>query len=212
MATQILVADDHPIIRSGIRNLVDATDDLVVGGEAHDKDSALAKLRGHDWGLLVLDLTMPGANGVELIVQARAEHPKLPILVFSGQQEERYAVCAMRSGASGYLTKGADIDLLIPAMRKVAAGGIFVSQKTAALLVADYARPTDQLPHTLLTPREGEVFRLIIGGLTMTEIANRLSLSIKTVSTHKAHIFKRLKVSSQVDLARYAILHGLIEP
>lgn len=212
MATQILVADDHPIIRSGIRSLVDATDDLVVGGEAHDKDSALAKLRGHDWGLLVLDLTMPGANGVELIVQARAEHPKLPILVFSGQQEERYAVCAMRSGASGYLTKGADIDLLIPAMRKVAAGGIFVSQKTAALLVADYARPTDQLPHNLLTPREGEVFRLIIGGLTMTEIANRLSLSIKTVSTHKAHIFKRLKVSSQVDLARYAILHGLIEP
>lgn len=122
MSTQVLLADHHPIIRSGIRNLVDTTDDLVVGGEADDGESVLIKLRGHSWGLLVLDLSIPGASGVELISQAKAEHPDLPILVFSGKHEEDFAVRAMRCGASGYLTKESDVELLIPAMRKVAAG------------------------------------------------------------------------------------------
>jgi DNA-binding NarL/FixJ family response regulator len=212
MSTNVLLADDHPIIRRGIKNLIDDTEDLVVADEAADGDSVLTKIRERNWGLLVLGLSMPGGNGIELISMAKAERPELPILIFSGQQEERYAVRAMRSGASGYLTKDSDLELLVHAMRKVAAGGTFVSQKTAKLLIADYAKPADQLPHTQLSKREYEVFTRIIEGNCMTDIASDLGLSIKTVSTHKQHILKKLNVSSQVDLVRYAIQHKLLDP
>lgn len=211
MSIDVLLADDHPIIRSGIRNLIRETDDLVVGGEVADGGDLLTQVRRRDWGLLVLDMSMPGIHGIELIHLAKAERPKLPILIFSAQQEDRYAVRAIRSGASGYLPKDSSIELLIPAMRKVAAGGVFVSQKTAELLIADYAKPTDKLPHTQLSKREYDIFIKIIEGKRLIDIANEQSLSIKTVSSHKQHIFKKLHVSSQVDLVRYAIQHNLLE-
>jgi len=211
MSTQVLLADDHPIVRSGIKSLLHDTHDLVVGDEADGGEAVLDKIRHRDWGLLVLGLSMHGGNGVELISLAKAECPKLPILIFSSQKEECYAVRAMRSGASGFLSKDADLEMLIPAMRKVAAGGMFVTPKTAALLVAEYDKPADKLPHMLLTQREDQVFRHIIAGQGMTEIAHHLDLSIKTVSTHKQHVFCKLNVSSQVDLVRYAIQNGLLE-
>lgn len=211
MKIEVLVADDHAIIRDGLRKILADTDDLVVAGEAANGNAAIERVRERDWGLVVLDLTMPGRNGLDLIRQIRAERPRLPILVFSMHQEEQYAVRAMRSGASGYLSKQSDGDLLIPAMRKVAAGGLFVTPKVSELLARDVARPADAPPHTLLSNREFEIFTGIVRGMTLTDIAQELSLSIKTVSTHKTHILEKMNASSSAELVRYALDHGLLD-
>ena len=207
----MLLADDHAIIRNGLKNLIEDTDDLQVAGEAWDGNTVLAQVRERDWGLLVLDLSMPGRNGVELIRLVKLERPKLPILIFSMHQEDQYAVRAIRAGASGYLTKDCDSDLLIPAMRKVAAGGVFVSERTAELLVSDYGQVADKLPHTLLSNREYEVFSRIVAGMSVSEIAEVLSLSVKTVSTHKTHILEKMALASVSDLVRYAVAHHLLD-
>ena len=211
MKVDILLADDHAIIRNGLKNLIEDTDDLQVAGEAWDGNTVLAQVRERDWGLLVLDLSMPGRNGVELIRLVKLERPKLPILIFSMHQEDQYAVRAIRAGASGYLTKDCDSDLLIPAMRKVAAGGVFVSERTAELLVSDYGQVADKLPHTLLSNREYEVFSRIVAGMSVSEIAEVLSLSVKTVSTHKTHILEKMAMASVSDLVRYAVAHHLLD-
>jgi two-component system invasion response regulator UvrY len=211
MKIEVLVADDHAIIRDGLRKILADTDDLVVAGEATNGNAALERVREREWGLVVLDLTMPGRNGLELIRQIKAERPKLPILVFSMHQEEQYAVRAMRSGASGYLSKQSDGDLLIPAMRKVAGGGLFVTPKVSELLARDVTRPSDAPPHTLLSNREFEIFTSIVRGMTLTDIAQELSLSIKTVSTHKTHILEKMNASSSAELVRYALDHGLLD-
>ena len=211
MKVDILLADDHAIIRNGLKNLIEDTDDLQVAGEAWDGNTVLAQVRERDWGLLVLDLSMPGRNGVELIRLVKLERPKLPILIFSMHQEDQYAVRAIRAGASGYLTKDCDSDLLIPAMRKVAAGGVFVSERTAELLVSDDGQVADKLPHTLLSNREYEVFSRIVAGMSVSEIAEVLSLSVKTVSTHKTHILEKMALASVSDLVRYAVAHHLLD-
>ena len=211
MKIEVLVADDHAIIRNGLRNLLADTDDLVVAGEAANGSAVLERIRERDFGLVVLDLSMPGRNGLELIKLIKSEKPKLPILVFSMHHEEQYAVRAMRAGAAGYLTKESSSDLLLPAMRKVAAGGYFVSEKVVELLAKDVTRPTEALPHTLLSNREYEVFRRIVSGQALTQIAGELSLSVKTVSTHKSHILQKMDLSGQVDLVRYAILNHLVD-
>ena len=212
MKVEVLVADDHAIIRDGLRKILADTDDMVVAGEAADGHAALEKVRERDWGLAVIDMSMPGRSGLELIKLMKAERPRLPILVFSMHPEEQFAVRAIRAGAAGYLSKEADSDLLLPAMRRIAAGGAFVSANVAELLATDVSRVTDGLPHTLLSNREYGIFSLIVRGSTPTEIADQLSLSIKTVSTHKSHILAKMNMASQVDLVRYAIEHGLLDP
>lgn len=211
MTIDVLVADDHAIIRDGLRKILADTSDLQVAGEASDGFSTLQQVRSRDWGLVVLDMSMPGRSGLELIKQLKAERPGTRILVFSMHPEEQYAVRAIRAGASGYLSKETDSDMLLPAMRKVAAGGAYVSDKVAALLATDNSRPSEQPPHMLLSDREYGVFNRIVRGLSLTEIASELSLSIKTVSTHKSHILAKLSLSNQVDLVRYAIDHGLLD-
>lgn len=211
MTIDVLVADDHAIIRDGLRKILADTSDLQVAGEASDGFSTLQQVRARDWGLVVLDMSMPGRSGLELIKQLKAERPGTPILVFSMHPEEQYAVRAIRAGASGYLSKETDSDMLLPAMRKVAAGGAYVSDKVAALLATDTSRSSEQPPHMLLSDREYGVFNRIVRGLSLTEIASELSLSIKTVSTHKSHILAKLSLSNQVDLVRYAIDHGLLD-
>jgi DNA-binding NarL/FixJ family response regulator len=211
MKTKVLIADDHAIIRNGLKNLLADTDDLVAAGEAATGSTVLEQVREGDYGLVVLDLSMPGRNGLELIKLIRAERPRLPILVFSMHHEEQYAVRAMRAGANGYLTKESNSDLLLPAMRKVAAGGIFVSEKVVELLAKDLGPRDEAPPHTLLSNREFEVFTRIVSGKQMKQIAEELSLSIKTVSTHKAHILQKMNLAGQVDLVRYALEHRLID-
>lgn len=212
MKIEVLVADDHAIIRDGLKKILADTGDMVVAGEAANGNAALDKVRERDWGLVVLDMSMPGRSGLELIKLMKAERPKLPIIVFSMHQEEQFAVRAIRAGASGYLSKEGDSDLLLPAMRKVAAGGAFVSDKVAQLLATDASRGGDCPPHTLLSDREYGIFSRIVRGASLTEIADELCLSIKTVSTHKSHILSKMNLAGQVDLVRYAIEHNLLDP
>jgi len=211
MMIEVLVADDHAIIRDGLKKILADTADFAVAGEAANGNAALDLVRERDWGLVVLDMSMPGRSGLELIKLMKGERPKLPILVFSMHPEEQYAVRAIRAGAAGYLSKESDSDLLLPAMRKIAAGGAFVSAKVAELLATDVSHPTDGLPHTLLSDREYGIFSRIVRGSSLTEIAEELSLSIKTVSTHKAHILAKMNMAGQVDLVRYAIEHKLLD-
>ena len=211
MKLEVLVADDHAIIRDGLKKILADTDDLEVTGEAANGLAVMEKVRARDWNLLVLDISMPGRNGLELIKLVKAERPKLPILIFSMHHEEQYAVRAIRAGASGYLSKEGDTDLLLPAMRRVASGGIFISPKVAELLASDIAPQNNKLAHTLLTDREFAVFSRIVQGMGLTAIGEELCLSVKTVSTHKSHILTKMHMSNQVDMVRYAIEHGLTD-
>jgi DNA-binding NarL/FixJ family response regulator len=211
MKLEVLVADDHAIIRDGLKQILADTPDLVVAGEANNGNTALEKVREREWDLVVLDLSMPGRNGIELIKLMKAERPKTPILIFSMHQEEQYAVRAIRAGASGYLSKESDSDWLLPAMRKVAMGGVFINSKVAELLVMDVSPHTQSLPHTLLSNREFEVFSKIVQGMSMTTIAEELSLSIKTVSTHKTHILAKMNMTNHIDMIRYAMEHKLLD-
>lgn len=211
MKYEVLVADDHSIIRDGLKKILADTDDLVVAGEAANGTAVMEQIRARDWDLLILDLSMPGRSGLDLIRLIKAEKPKQAILIFSMHHEEQYAVRAIRAGASGYLSKEGDSDLLLPAMRKVAAGGVFISPKVAELLATDVSPNSNHLPHTLLTNREFEVFNRIVRGISLTDIAEELSLSIKTVSTHKSNILAKMSMSSQVDMVRYAMDHHLLD-
>lgn len=211
MRHEVLVADDHAIIRDGLRKILADTTDLVVAGEASNGNAALEKVRERDWDLVVLDLSMPGRNGLELIRLIKAEKPKLPILIFSMHPEEQYAVRAIRAGAAGYLSKEGDSDLLLPAMRKVARGGVFISPKVAELLATDVSAHGNNPPHTLLTNREYDIFNRIMRGTSLTEIADELSLSVKTVSAHKSHIMVKLNLETHVDLVRYAMEHNFLD-
>lgn len=205
MKAEVLIADDHAIIRDGLRKILADTYDLEVVGEAANGSAVMDQVRARDWDLLVLDISMPGRNGLELIKLVKAERPKLPILIFSMHPEEQYAVRAIRAGAAGYISKEGDTDMLLPAMRRVVAGGMFISPKVAELLAGDISPQSQNLPHTLLTDREFDVFRRIVKGVALTAIAEELSLSVKTVSTHKTHILAKMNMSTQVDLVRYAI-------
>ena len=211
MKVEVLVGDEHPVIRLGLKALLDSTDDMAFGGEAADGHQTLESIRERDWGMVVLDLCMPGRSGLELIKLIKVERPRLPILVFSGHREELYAVRAIRTGASGYVTKRADSALLLSAMRRVAGGRLFVSQKVTELLATQPAQDSECLPHTRLTDREYGIFSRIVSGAKLTDIADELSLSIKTVSTHKSHILDKMTLGGQVELVRYAIEHKLLD-
>jgi DNA-binding NarL/FixJ family response regulator len=211
MKLEVLVADDHAIIRDGLKKILADTDDMVVAGEAANGNAVMEQVRARAWSLLVLDISMPGRNGLELIRMVNAECPRLPILVFSMHHEEQYAVRAIRAGASGYLSKEGDTDLLLPAMRKVAFGGVFISPTVAELLATDASPHKEVMPHTLLTDREFEVFSRLVRGVRLTSIGDELSLSVKTVSTHKTHILNKMNMSSPVDLVRYAMDHKLLD-
>jgi DNA-binding NarL/FixJ family response regulator len=208
---EVLVADEHPVIRHGLKALLAASDDLIVSGEAADGRTTLEMIRQREWDIVVLDLAMPGRSGLELIKMIKADRPRLPVLVFSAYREELYAVRAIRAGASGYLSQKADIDLVLLALRRVARGRMFVSQKVTELLASHPAQEADLLPHNRLTDREYGIFSRIVSGAKLTDIADELSLSIKTVSTHKSHILDKMTLGGQVELVRYAIEHKLLD-
>jgi two-component system, NarL family, invasion response regulator UvrY len=211
MKIEVMLADSHPVVRCGLRRMIDGTPDLVVAGEAGNGNVALEMLRARSWGLAVLDLWMPGRSGLELIKLMKSECPRLPIMVFSAQKEHHYGLRAIRAGASGYLEKDAEPETVIAALRSIAAGGVYFTQGVAALLSMP-VRPSSGPPHTLLTDREFGIFDRIVRGHALTEIADDLSLSIKTVSTHKSHILDKLNLPGQVELVRYAIEHKLLDP
>jgi two-component system invasion response regulator UvrY len=207
----VLVADDHAIVREGLKQILARTGDLVVGGEARNAHEVMRVVRERDWDVLLMDMSMPGRSGIDLIKQVKSEKPKLPILVLSMHQEHQYAVRAIRAGASGYLNKDSASEMLVSAIRKVVAGGMFVSETAGELLARDTKRGADVPLHTLLSDREFQVFSMIVQGKTVTDIAAELTLSVKTVSTHKTHVLEKMQVSNPAELVRYAIAYQLLD-
>ncbi|MCC6880163.1 MAG: response regulator transcription factor [Rhodocyclaceae bacterium] len=208
---RILLADDHAIIRDGLRQIFAETGDLQVAGEAASGHEVLARVREADWDILLLDLSMPGKSGLELIKQIKTEKPRLPILVLSMHEPEQYAQRALRAGAAGYLNKDSDAPQLIEVVRKVARGGVFVGPEVAEQMARGLMPDAERLPHSLLSDREFQVFRLIAGGIAITDIARQLSLSVKTVSTHKTRIMQKMNLANHTELVRYALDHRLLE-
>jgi DNA-binding NarL/FixJ family response regulator len=208
---RVVIADDHQILREGLKQLLQAAGDLDVVGEAADGFAVLDRVRTLDFDLLLLDMSMPGKSGVDLIKQVKAEKPKLRVLVLRMHEEHQYAVRAIRAGASGYLTKESAASQLVSAIRKVAAGGAYITAEVAERLAQD-AMPRSEGPaHAALSDREFEVFRMLVNGESVTDIASRLHLSAKTISTHKARLMEKLGVDNNADLVHYAVRHRLID-
>jgi len=208
---RVLIADDHTIVREGLRHLLATAGDIVVVGEAVNGHEVVERVRMTDLDILLLDLSMPGKSGMELIRQVKTEKPKLKVLVLSMHEEHQYAVRAIRAGASGYLTKDSASVQLVSALRKLAAGGAFISAEVAEQLARDAHGAGDAPPHTTLSDREYQVLRMLVSGQSLTEIAEKLNLSIKTISTHKARLMQKMNAGNQAELIRYAITHKLTD-
>jgi DNA-binding NarL/FixJ family response regulator len=200
---RVLIADDHKIVRDGLKRILSAHGDIDVA-EAADGDEALALVKAHDYEVALLDMSMPGLSGIALIKRLKLQKPNLRILVLSMHGEQQYAARALKAGAAGYLNKDSAAEQLVGALRKVAAGGVYLTDAAAQSLVAP-----DQ-SHDALSGREFDVLRLLVEGLGPTEIGERLHLSVKTVSTHKTRILEKLGLSSTAELVRYAIEHKLV--
>ncbi len=206
----LLLADDHTLLREGLKRLLHQTGDIAVEGEARDGQEVLSLLAQRHWDILVLDMSMPGRDGIDLIRQIRAEHPRVPILVLTMHGEQQYAARAIKAGAAGYLTKDGATDELVLAVRKVATGGHFLSQALAEDIAFERHGDHENAPHLLLSDREFTVFQLLAEGLGNSEIARRLFISVKTVSTYKARLFVKMNMRNQADLVRYAMRHHLV--
>ncbi|MDB4906874.1 MAG: Response regulator containing a CheY-like receiver domain and an DNA-binding domain [Gemmatimonadetes bacterium] len=210
---RIVIADDHAIVREGLKRIVSEVRDMQVAGEAAEGTEVMQRVRELEFDVLVLDLSMPGRSGMELIKLVKAEKPQLRILILSMHQELQYAVRAIKSGASGYLTKESAPAQLEQAIRKIAGGGAFVTAEVAEQLALG-AMPgaPAAASHESLSAREFEVLRLLAAGVSVTEIATRLNLSAKTVSTHKANLMQKMGLQNASELVRYAMKHGLADP
>lgn len=205
---RVLLADDHQIVRDGLRRILEAHPEFEVAGEAPGGDETLALVRAQDYDVAVLDMSMPGLSGLDLVKRLKAEKPRLKILVLSMHGEQQYAARALKAGAAGYLTKDSAAEQLVGALRKIAAGGVHVSDTAAAGLI--FARSEAGEPHERLSDREFEVFKQLAGGESPTGIARRLNVSVKTVSTHKTRILEKLGLSGTAELVRYALEHKLL--
>jgi DNA-binding NarL/FixJ family response regulator len=208
----VLIADDHAIVREGLRRILAGEPAFGIVGEARDGHEVLAAVRAGGFEVLLLDLSMPGRSGIDLLRQVKSERPELRVLVLSMHAEEQYAVRAIRAGASGYLTKDTAATQLIAALRKIAAGGLFITPAAAEALALGLQSPGEEFAHKRLSDREYEVFLLLAGGASVTEIAARLNLSVKTVSTHNTHVLEKMGLGSLADLVRYANTHKLDSP
>lgn len=208
---KVLIADDHAIVREGLKQILSEVSDMDVAGEASDGAEALGWLRKGKVDIVLLDMSMPGKSGIELLKQIKIEYPRLPVLILSMHKEDQYAIRTLRAGASGYLTKESAPELLVSAIRKVAAGGRYISPGLAEKLLLDWTPDDDKPPHTLLSDREYEIFQMIISGKTTSEIASELALSVKTVSTHKVRILQKMKLKNSTELVVYAMKYHLID-
>ena len=209
--TRILIADDHTLVRDGLKRILATASNLTVAAEAVDGDQALARVRAEEFDLVLLDLSMPGLSGVDLIKRLKLERPRLKILVLSMHGEQQYAVRAYKAGASGYLTKDSASAELVAAIRKIAAGGVYISAAGAEQLAVGVMTRTHDLPHAALSDREFQIFGLLVAGASLTAIADRLHLSVKTISTHKTHILAKMNLASTAELVRYALEHKLLD-
>jgi len=207
---KILIVDDHPIVRDGLKQILGQSADLVVSGEAGNADEALALVRDSDFDLVVLDITLPGRTGIDLLRDLRRERPTLPVLMLSIHPEDELGIRAVKAGASGFLSKECASDDLVRAIQLIVSGNKYISRALADRLIEEIQRDTNRPPHEQLSDREYEVMSLIATGSSMKEVAAALSLSKSTVSTYRARILDKLNVKSNAEITRYAINHGLV--
>ncbi len=208
---RILIADDHAIFRHGLRQILEENPELSVIGEAGSGQEVIDQVWKLECDLLLLDISMPGMNGLEVLKQLKSQKPKLKVLVLSMYPEEQYAIRALKAGASGYITKVSASEELMEAIRKVSMGGKYVSASLAEKLLLDLESDADRPPHEALSDREYQVLCMIASGKTVSDIAEELSLSVKTVSTHRVRILEKMKMKNNAELTNYTIKHKLID-
>lgn len=208
---RILMADDHAIVREGLKHIIAKTDDMTVSGEADSGQQLLDKVREQRFDVLLLDIGMPGRNGLEVLKQIKTDLPRLPVLVLTIYPEEQYALRVLRAGASGYLTKESAPERLVEAIRKVSAGGRYVSPSLAERLAVEAAGDISKPLHESLSDREYQVFCMIASGKTASEIADELSLSVKTISTHRARLLRKMQMKNNSELTHYAMQNHLVD-
>jgi two-component system, NarL family, invasion response regulator UvrY len=208
---RILVADDHTIVREGLKQILADVDDMAVRDEAGNGQEALAKIRDGEFDVILLDISMPGRSGLEILKEIKAEHPKLPVLILSMHAEEQYAVRALRAGASGYVTKASAPDELIGAIRKVSCGRKYVSSSLAEKLAFELDIDTKKPPHETLSDREYQVMLMLASGKTVKEIADELCLSVKTISTYRSRVMEKMNMKKNAELTLYAIQNHLVD-
>jgi DNA-binding NarL/FixJ family response regulator len=206
---KLLIADDHAIVRDGLKQLFELQDDIEVVAEASSGGQVLDALRSNTFDLLLLDMSMHGVSGIELISRIRNRYPRQRILILSMHTEPNIASRALKSGAQGYLSKDCDTVTLLSAIRKVAAGGHFLDPALGVQMAFDVGNSNEKTPEVNLTDREYGILQMLLRGMGVNEIARELSISNKTVSTHKVRLMKKLGVDSNADLIRYALKHGL---
>lgn len=208
---KVLVADDHAIVRRGIRQILTETPDITVGGEAGTAEEVRRLVREQRWDVVVLDISLPGGSGMDLLAELRRERPDLRVLILTVYSEEQYAIRAIRAGAAGFLTKESAPVKLIEAVRKVAGGGRYVSTELAETLASVFAGDAAGAPHERLSDREFEILKMLASGKTVSEVAHELSLSVKTVSTHRTRLLKKMAMRTNAELTHYALRNRLVE-
>lgn len=207
---RILIADDHTIFREGLKQVISGTANMCVADEVADGRDVLMKVRNNDYDLVILDISLPGRSGLDILSELKAARPKLPVLILSMHPEEQYALRALKSGASGYLTKGSSSHELIEALQKISMGKKYVSPSLAEVLASRLGSGEEEQPHERLSDREFQVMRLIAAGATPKKIAESLMVSIKTVNTYRARILQKMNMTCNAELTRYAIQHKML--
>jgi DNA-binding NarL/FixJ family response regulator len=208
---RLLIADDHQIVRAGLKQFIAGEADMVVAAEASTGAEALAAAARGGIDVVLLDISMPDQSGVDVLKRLKRVHPNLPVLILSGYAEQQYALNLLRGGAAGYLNKETADTELVGAIRTVARGQRYVSPTLAQQLAADLAGDADKPPHTQLSEREFQIFRRLAGGASVSQVAEDLHLSVKTVSTYRTRILEKMNMKANADLTYYAIKNGLIE-
>ena len=207
---RILIVDDHAIVRRGLRELLSNEFHGAAFGEASDAQQALEQLRKKEWDVALLDIALPGKSGLDLLKELKSEWPKLPVLILSAHPEDQFAVRALKAGAGGYMTKESAPEELAKALRKIMAGGRYVSPALAEMLALGVTKDLTRTPHETLSDREYEVMSRIASGKTVTEIAEELSLSPKTISTYRARVLEKLGLKNSAAIVQYVIRNGLV--
>jgi two-component system invasion response regulator UvrY len=208
---RIIIADDHPIVRAGMKQIISEASDMMVADEAADGHKLLNKVREEKFDVVILDITMPHMDGLDVLKQLKIEKPKLPVVILSIHPESQYALRVLKAGASGYVTKASAPDELINAIRKVHRGGKYISPSIAEKLAFQLDADFEEMPHEMLSDREYQVMCMLASGKTATEIAAELILSVKTVSTYRSRILEKMKMKNNAELMHYAIQNRLVD-
>jgi two-component system, NarL family, invasion response regulator UvrY len=208
--TRVVVVDDHPVVREGLKRIIAESPEFTIAGEAGDGEEALKVVREVPCDVVLLDITLPKKNGLEVLKQLKTEQPRTPVIVLSMHSEDEYAIRMLRSGAAGYLTKESTPAHLVTAIRKVLRGGRYVSTALAEKLAFNLQSDMDRPAHEALSDREYQILCMLSSGKTVSEIAADLSLSVKTISTYRVRVLEKLRLKNNAELTRYAIKQGLV--